>query len=149
MIMSYRLPGNVAYLSIFSTSCINWQGEHFIHIVQLLLLWWLINVYRWKSHMLELHTYTGLFTRLLCVSFNIHLFTQMKLVLHHSSNCRQSLQTVDPMLHFLVTSVTDQLQMTTHLVYLTLQCKKYIRIWKWSIYPDHSSRSDHAKTTTA
>ena len=72
-----------------------------------------------KSHMLELHSYTGLFTRLLCVSFNIQLFTQMT----QSSNCRQSLQTVVPMLHFLVTSVTDQLQMETH---PPLQSKKYV-----------------------
>ena len=76
-----------------------------------------------NSHMLELHSYTGLFTRLLCVSFNMHLLTQMKLVLHHSSNCRQSHQTVDPMLHFWVTSVSGQLQMATH---PPLQSKKYV-----------------------
>lgn len=69
--------------------------------------------------MLELHTYTELFTRLLCVSFNIQLFTQMT----QSSNCRQSHQTVDPMLHFWVTSVSGQLQMATH---PPLQSKKYV-----------------------
>ena len=53
----------------------------------------------------------------------IYYSKQVKLVLHQSSNCRQSHQTVDPMLHFLVTSVTGQLQMATH---PPLQCKKYV-----------------------